>query len=228
MSDPSAEQAAPESALVVGIKAKFDNKVDVKEVKFHFKKVALTDNEGKEIGEHTKRPTVELATPVPSVEGIIAIIEGGGKPLELLLDAAAEIVIARAREIINEKEDITQDNFPLEQLAWEAIANLPKAERRGGGIGKEVWEDFGKDYLATMPSVTGKTAEQIGNAVKILLAKFAPCKTNKPVLNKLKEQLGIYAVNSPQSESFADCIEFLTQKADTLLAVDDAALLANL
>ena len=205
------------------ITANFNNQVDAKEFKFNFKKVR-DENTGLE----TKRPSVELTLPVPSVEGIIAILETGGKSLELLLESVTDVIASRAREIVNEKEDINQANFPFDQLAWEVIANLPKAERRGGGISKDTWEDFSKDYISVMPSVTGKTAEQVGNAAKILLNKFNAVKTNKPVLKMLKAQLGLYASNSPNAEMYVDCISFLLDKAEALINMDDATLLANL
>lgn len=205
------------------IKANFDNKVDVKEVKFHFKK-----QKDEATGLESKRPTVELSLPVPSVEGIIAILEAGGKQLELLQEAVADVIFSRARELVNEKEDITQDNFPMAEMSWEKIANLPKAERRGGGIAKELWEEFAKDYIAVMPGVTGKTADQVGNAAKIFLNKFAAVKTNKPVLKLLKDQLGLYITNSPNAEQYTECVEFLTNKADALLNMSDADLLAAL
>lgn len=213
-----------ETAKEQQIKANFDNKVDLKPVRFRFRKI--TD---KESGVETQRPAVELPNvPVPSVEGLIAIIEKGGNGLQLLLEAAGDIVINRARELVDEKEDITPDTFPLDQLAWEVIANLPKAERRGNGISKEVWEDFTKDYLAIMPGVTGKNAEALGLATKIYANKFASVKTNKPVLGKLKEQLGLYISNTPNAEQFAECVDFLVTKATNLLNVDEAALLENL
>ena len=221
---PAAVISAADIATIhANIKANFDNKVDVKEMKFHFKKV-----KDDATGLESKRPTVELQLPVPSVEGIIAILEAGGKQLDLLLEAVTDVIANRARELVNEKEDISQDNFPLTSLSWEAIANLPKAERRGGGISKEVLEDFSKDYIAVMPGVTGKTPEQVGNAAKILLNKFNAVKTNKPVLKLLKDQIALYAANSQNAETYTDCISFLVDKAETLINMDEAALLANL
>jgi hypothetical protein len=205
------------------ISANFDKFVDAKEVKFNFRTV-----KDDATGLESKRPSVELRLPIPSIEGIIAILEAGGTQLELLQDAVAEVIISRAREIISDKEDASAENFPYAELAWEVIANLPKADRKGRGIPKETWEDFSKDYIATMPAVTGKNAEQIGNAAKILLNKFQSVKTNKPVIKLLKGQLALYLNSSAGAEQFADCVEFLVQKADTLLAVDDAALLSNL
>jgi len=201
----------------------FDKLHDKKPVKFFFKKVV-----DKETKEEFKRPTVELDLPVLSVEGLIEIITQGGKGLELLIDAAAEVIISQARSIVNDKEDITQTVFPFDKISWDYIANLPKAERRGGGIGKETWESFSDDYIAVMPSVTGKSAEQIANASKILMNKFNLVKTNKPVLRLLKEQLTIYLNSSPNAETYQECVEFLANKADTLLNMDEAQLLANL
>lgn len=221
--ETGAVDSASNEAIVRHIQANFNNKVDVREVKFHFKKV-----KDEATGVETKRPTVVLQLPIPSVEGIIEILEKGGKGLELLQDAVAEIIVGRAREFINDKEDITQETFPLDQMSWEIISNLPKAERRGGGISKETWEGFAEDYIAIMPGVTGKDAEKVGNAAKIYLNKFNAVKTNKPVLKALKDQIGLYATNSPNAETYAECIEFLLNKADNLINTDEAALLANL
>jgi hypothetical protein len=198
----------------------YDNTVDKVAIKFNFRKV-----KDETTGLESKRPTVELDLPLLSVEGIVKVFEAGGKQLELLVEAVREVQISRAREIISEKEDISAENFPYDQLSWGVIANLPKAERRGGGIPKETWEEFAKDYVAVMPAVTGKSVEQIGNAAKILLNKFQQVKTNKPVLKLLKDQIAIYAAQSPNAENYSDCIAFLADKADTFINMDDAACL---
>jgi hypothetical protein len=201
-----------------GVHANFDNTVDMRDFKFNFRKDELGN----------KRPSVELKLPVPSVEGIIAILQAGGKQLEFLQEIVADAIAAQARTIIDAKEDISQETFPMNEVTWDFIANIPPKERRGGGIPKETWEAFAKDYVEVMPAVTGKTAEQVGNAGKIFLNKFSAVKTNKPVLKVLKDQLALYAANTPNAETFVDCIEFLGNKVDTLLAADEAALLANL
>lgn len=205
------------------ILANFDNKVDIKEAKFHFK--TLKD---KESGIETKRPTIELKLPIPSVEGIIAILEAGGKELELLQSAVADIVISQARSLLSDNENMTAENFPIEQCLWNFIANIPDAEKRGRGIPKEVWEEFATDYIAVMPAITGKTSEQVALAAKLFLNKFQQVKTNKPVIGKLREQLAIYANNSSQAETFSDCIKFLDDKAKDLMEADESAMLANL
>lgn len=223
MNDQVTETNAEAEVPAAVIHANHNPLLDTKPTKFHFKSI-----KDEETGLATKRPTVEINLVVPSVEGIIDILQKGGKGLELLQEAVESVVQSRAREIINEKEDITEDNFPYEELLWEKIAHLPKAERRGGGIAKETWEEFAKDYIAVMPAVTGKSAEQVANAAKIFLNKFAAVKTNKPVLKLLKEQITIYMNHSSSAESYSDCIDFLNNKADNLLNMDESALIANL
>ena len=126
------------------VQANFDNTVDVKPFKFHFKKDELGN----------KRESVELNLPCPSVEGLVKILEAGGKQLDMLLAAASDVIAAQARSILNDNETMVAATFPLDQCTWEFIANLPEAEKRGRGIPKEVWEAFGKDYAAIMLHVS--------------------------------------------------------------------------
>lgn len=236
----AAENAA-KAAKMAAIQAKFNNLVDMKESKFFFKKVDIEAddpaNPGKKmkVGEK-KRPTIEIPLPVPSVEGIVEILKNGlgedgknTKSLDLLLEAVGDVIAGRARDIINDNEKITgMDDFPMDELSWEAIANLPKAERRGGGISKEIWEAFAEDYIAVMPAVTGKTAEQVGNAAKILLNKFNQVKTVKQVLKLMKEQIRLYVANSPNAETYSEAVTFLLEKVETLINFDESKLLQNL
>lgn len=205
------------------VNPKFDNTVDMVLVKFRFKKI-----KDEATGLESQRPTVELELPLISVEGAIEAFNAGDRQLALIIETMRDLQIARAREIINEKEDISAENFPYDALSWKAIANMPKAERRGGGISKETWEEFAKDYIAVMPGVTGKDVEKVANAARICLNKFNSCKTNRPVIRMLKDQLGLYVINSPNAETFQDCVEFLINKADALLNISDADLLVNL
>lgn len=213
------------------IKANFNNLVDIKETNFHFRKVTneVKDPETNKVSKiETKRPTVAIPVPVPSVEGIIEIIQAGGKGLDLLLEAAASVVLEQAREYINETLTVNENNFPYTMLNWETIANLPKAERRGGGISKEVWEAFQEDYIAVMPAVTGKTVDQVTAAAKVFVLKFAGATTNKPVLKVLQDQLAIYTSSTTQAEQFTPCIEFLINKLDKLINTDETNLLLSL
>jgi hypothetical protein len=207
------------------IKQNYNFDVDVKEVVFHFKK-----SKDKDTGVEFKRESLQLAIPYPSVNGIITILEEGGKGLELLIDAVESVVTAQARDLINEdsKMELNATNFPVDSLSWEFIANMPKAQRRGGGIPKETWEEFAADYLEVMPTATGKTVEQVTNMAKILLNKLSQVKTNEPVLQMVQQQLAVYAENSPNLEDYKDCVEFLSNKAETFLNADPADMLAAL
>ena len=198
--------------------------IDISEVNFNFRKT-----KDEETGEEVKRPTVTLPIPRPSVEGLVAILEAGGKSLDLLMEAASDVVLARAREILNERPDITKsEQFPYAQLSWEAIADLEKAERRGGGIPKEVWEDFIADYVSIMPSLTGKELQRVKNAAAHLKNKFTMIKTSKKMLAAMVDQLAIYLNGSPNAEQYLDCVNFLTTKADKLMNVTEEEMLSAL
>jgi len=218
--NPSKEEM---TGLLESIKNSYDFEVDVKDVAFNFKK-----SKDKVTGIETIRESVQLAIPYPSVEGICAIMEAGGKGYELLQEAVETVINTAARELLYEDTSLNAATFPVDKVSWEAIANQPKAQRRGGGISKEVWEGFAQDYVEVMPEVTGKTIEQIANAAKILANKLSQVRTNEPVLQLLVAQLAVYAEHSPNAEEYQECIEFLLNKADTFLNVSEEELLANL
>lgn len=221
---PAANPTAEEMAeLVSNIKVNYNFNVDVKPVLFRFKK-----QKDKDTGIETVREPLELAIPYPSVEGIVAILEAGGKQLELLIDAVEGVVTQVARDIISEDTSINAANFPVDKVSWDAIANMPKAQRRGGGIPKEVWDSFEQDYIEVMPAAAGKTLEAVTNAAKILKNKLSQVKTNEPVLQLLVEQLGIYASATPNLEEYQECVDFLLNKADQFLNISEEELLANL
>lgn len=187
--------------------------------KFFFKK--------NDLGE--KRPTIELELPRVTIHGLVAALQDQ-KQQDFILQLVNDAIYVAARIQVgdDEKPVNTQEELDISKLSLEFLANQPAAERRGGGIAKEIWEAFGKDYLAVMPALTNKSPEALGNAVKIFLAKFQPVKTNKPVLTFLKGQLALWANNTQNLEEFAECFEFLDNKATTFLSTDDATLLANL
>ena len=211
------------TAILADIKVNYDSSVVTKPVQFNFKKSVDKDTK-----IETIRNAVQLAMPYPSIEGIVAILEAGGKQLELLQEAIEKVINDAARELLYEDVTLSAATFPVDKVSWDAISKQPKAQRRGGGIAKETWEGFAQDYIDVMPAVTGKTIEQIANAAKILMGKLAQVKTNEPVLQLLVNQLAIYAENSPNIGEFQECIEFLLNKAETFLNVSDEELLANL
>lgn len=194
--------------------------VSMEEVVFHFKK-------DKELG--TKRDSVKLRLPFLTVDGVVEILESGDtKQVELLLNAANEEIVKQARQQVNDKEDISEDTVDYSALSWQAIANLPPAARRGGGISQETWAEFGKDYAMVMAEAGGRNEEQINKHLSILLSKMQKAKTNKPVLNAFKGFLALYVEHTNQLEEFQECVDFLNNKIETFLNLSEAELLANL
>lgn len=202
-----------------GITVNADKTVDIADFSFRFKKDKMGN----------QRPKVELKLPVPSYEGIVAILEAGGKQLDLLRDAIYDVVRSVAADIVADNEKISQENFPVDKISWKAIAEMPKEDRRSSTIAKEVWEAFAADYLEVMPGVTNKSVEAIGNAVEVYLKKFSIVKGRKDVLGKLKEQLGLYMEHSKKAEEFQEILDLLFKRIETYMAADDVeALVANL
>lgn len=197
----------------------FDSTVDGKDFNFRFKKDKLGN----------QRPAVVLKAGVPSVEGIVKILETGGKGLELLQDALYDVVRSALAAWVSDDEKASQETLDLSKFTWEAIANQPREDRRASSITVEQWNAFAADYQAVMPGITGKNADQVANAVVVYLKKFSIIKTNKPVIEALKTQLALYTDNSPNAEEHSEILELLVRKADTYLKADDVeTLVANL
>lgn len=201
------------------IQANHNPLVDTKEFKFRFKADKLGN---------TRKPVTIIAQ-VPSVEGIIEILQKGGKSLEMLQDAIYDYIRPAIASAVADDENFSQETFDQTKFTWEAIANQPREDRRANSIPKEVWEAFGADYIEVMQSATGKNSEQLGNAVQVYLKKFSQVKTNKDVLNVLKGQLGIYMENSKKAEDFIEILDMLLKRVETLLKSDEVEqLVANL
>ena len=219
---PTAEEM---TAICAGIKEKYKGDVEEIPVKFTFKTV-----EDKEKGTKTKKDPFEVPLPFLTIQGLVEVLtEGNEKQVALVKDAIDNIVVQAARSIINDDVDfeLNAANFPYEKLTWEAIANMPKSER-GGGISKEVWEDFAKDYIKVMVEATGKERARIEKAAKLLLGKFNAIKTNHEVISFLVDQLTIYLNATKRADEFQTCVAFLVDKADKLMNSEPADLLEAL
>ena len=221
----SIQNPTPEevTAIAASISESLGEGVSPQLTEFKFKKSKNTDTK-----EVSFRNAVELVVPYPSVSGLSAIIEAGGKQLELLQEAAETVINDAVRNALYADQHCSAWSLPLDKLTWAAIANLPKAARKGGGIPKDVWEAFIADYIAVMPAATNKPIATIQNAVKLYNSRLQACKTRKPVLHFIVGELAIYMENSENVADFTDCVEMLLDKADTFLNYSDEDLLANL
>jgi hypothetical protein len=216
MSETTVTDSAATPATIV---PNFDKTVDAKDFKFRWKKDKLGN----------QRPTIEIKAGVPSMEGFVEILTKGGKGLELLQDAAYDVIRDALGAYFAENETATADSLDLTKFTWEAIANQPKADRRASTISDEDWAAFAKDYIEVMPAVTNKSVEAVTNATVVYLKKFSIVKTDKPVLGKLKEQLALYMNTTKKGEDFVEILDLLNRKLDGYLAANDVQLLvANL
>jgi hypothetical protein len=215
VANPNAEETA---ALVASLTTE---STTAKAVEFKFKKSVDS-----ETGITTIRKPVILTMPYPNLEGVINILQGSAKGLELL-NEAIESVINDAARVILADTSLTAATFPYDKVSWEAIANQPKSERKGA-LPKELWIAFAVDYSTVMVEAAGKTEAQVAKAVAILIGKFQAVKTNKPVLSLLTEQLAVYINNTEKAEEFTPIVSFLLDKADQYLNATDAELLEAL
>lgn len=189
------------------------------EVKYNFRKDELGN----------KRPSVTALIPYVTIDGLVEAL-GDEKVQNYILEVVNATIYDAGKIQVNDEEKPvnTQEEFDLSKLTLEFLANQPAAERRGGGISKEIWEAWAADYLEVMPAATGKKKENVGNAATLFIKKFQPVKTDKPVLAKLKEQLDIYTTATERLEEFQDCVTFLINKVESLINSDSAKLLENL
>jgi hypothetical protein len=226
-SNPNETQESTATATAALAVENADKYHDIRELKFGFRKQKDADT-----GVETKRPTIEVKLPVLSFEGIVQVLQNGGKGLELLHQAVENVYTDFIKEQLAADAKIDATNFPFDQFTWDAIANQPESERRGRGIPKEVWEDFLKDYITVMPAATGKTDKQIEKQAAVLAQKLQPLKNHEDkekLLPSFKDMLTVYLNTSKEAETYTECVDFLMKKADSLLnAEKESNLAANL
>ena len=206
-------------------------KTDTKEQDFHFKKEKIKNDKGEVIGEGKKLPSITVGLPVPSAEGILEIIQAGGKELELLLASVQDVVYDAARTIVNDireklpdGQEVKPDMIDLAKLAWSVIANTAAVERRGLGLSDDDWDSFAADYRAIMPKATGKDIDRIEKHIQLFKKKFYPCRNDKKALTVLSDMLSLWAVNTSTMEDNKDVYEYLKGRVDTLLQEEEKVL----
>ncbi len=223
--DQTQDTGATEQAEHAPIVANHDPLVDSKEFTFNFRKV-----KNEETGVESKRDSVTARIKIPSVEGIVKILTEGGKGLELLQAAVEGVLTDYAKQLLADDPSLTTANFPVDLVDWDKIANLPETERKGRGIAKEVWEDFIKSYIESMPAIIGKPVEVVKKQASILAQKFQPLKNHEKkneLLPKFIEMLSLYTNGAPDAEQFTAPIEFLVKKAEEFMNADNSANLAD-
>lgn len=183
------------------------------------------DQAGNEI---PARAPIDLVIRTLTAEGVKDMLDKGGKEAQLIVEACAEIVINRAKEIVTElladNKEVNAETFPIDACGWEAIANLPQAERKGRGISQELWEAFVESYTKYFLS-KGFEQTKVETAAGIFVKRFQSVKTNKPMLEKLREYLSAW-FNDGVTDDDAGLVEvykFLSGKLEEFLASDPTA-----
>lgn len=195
-----------------------------REYKFSFKKQTVKD----ELGMDIKRPPVILTVPIPTFDGLLEAL-ADTKVSSFVIDLVEEAIKDQVRSQLSDEDKPVnrQEDLDLTKLTLSYIANMPKSERTGGGISKEVWTDFEKDYVEVMVPIR-KDEVRVSKAAALFTGRLAKCRTDKPVLNFLRKQLGTWAENTPNIEDYAEVYKFLDDKITEYLNKDNPDLLAAL
>ena len=149
-----------------------------REFKFSFKKQTITDDLGAEV----KRPPVSLLIPMPTFSGLLSSLDDA-KVVAFVLDLCEEAIKDQVRAQLsdNDKPVMRQEDLDISKLTLLAIANMPNSERTGGGISKETWEEWEKDYIEIMVPLRGsdpKANEKVAKAAKLFAGRFYQCRTD--------------------------------------------------
>lgn len=204
-----------------------------KELKFSFRKPKGADDE---LGAEKKRPPITFTgVKIPTIAGIVDYLYNDSQPeksqkvAQFIVDLVEDAIKDQIRSQLTDgdKPVMAPEQLDHSKLDLFAIASMPKSERTGGGISKEVWEEFEKDYIAVMGPIR-ESDEKAAKAAKLMVGRFNNCRTDKPVLTFLREQLGIWFTNTQNAEDFAEVYNYLDERAGTLLNRDSEAVLSAL
>lgn len=186
------------------------------EIKFNFR----TDDTG------FKRPTASLQVPVLELEDVLGICESGGKQVELLLEACNNVIYSHVRDLMGDAIDANPNvelnqgwlDSVIAQATWDAIANLPAAQRGQQGIAKETWAAFEQDYVATMATLhPERQVDRIKLAAKYLRTKFSSIKSDKKGISLLLSMLAEWFSNTAKAEDFAEVFTAINSRGEELL-----------
>lgn len=199
-----------------------DVAVETNAVSFNFRAVKDAST-----GEETKREAVVLNLPAFTSDVLLGIISNGGKEFDLLVEAAEAIVATQVRSILAEDTSLTSDTFPLSEVTWSAIANLPAATRTRASTvpTKEALDAFAVSYIETMQRITDKSLDKITKASKIFAGKCEAAKGKHDVLDLLHDQFSLYVQNATDLADHEAVVEYLNKRITALKELGSVDLL---
>lgn len=201
------------------------------EVPFGFKSTVDPDTKEK----IPARPKITLSIPFVTWDGLLTKLKDEDPEKAVIQNYLMRLIrddtIAAARVQVGDelKPVNSQEELDLSKLTIEYLANQPESERRGGGIAKEIWAAFERNYIE-VKIAAGKELAKADAAAKLFVKKLQPVRDRKQVLSFLKGELDTWfqATDKESQEEFSSIYEFLMGKADTFLKADEASLLLNL
>lgn len=176
----------------------------------------------KDTGVETERANILVSVPVPSVAGIVDILENGDsrpKELDLLMYAVSQVVIDRVKDALAEDPTLTAENLDLSKYTFAAIANEPESERGGRGLDKELVAAFVVDYVEVMPAATGKDVKQVEKQAAIMQQRFTPIRNHAQkaqIIDGFRKSLDVYVNATQNLDDFASVVSYLQNRLDTL------------
>jgi hypothetical protein len=198
------------------------------EVKYFFKTEKLKDAEGNEIGDGRKHPDVVAVLPKPEATDVAEILAGADSPAKtLIMDAIENIIFLAGRSQINEFREknpegtFTANSFDLSKLTLEAIAMLPKKSRGGYAPTDEELKAFCEDYKSIMLQKVGYAPAKVAVHVKNLGNGLAKLKTEKKILEMLRQFLDNWAANTESMDEHQAVYEWLSERIAKWLKVEE-------
>ncbi len=202
---------------------------------FHFRKEKVKDNEGNEIGEAKKHPSVTIPLPVPTKDEILTIFNSAERASEqkFILDQVYDAFYLQAREQINAfREDnkdatVSANVVDYSKLTITALANMPAGER-GSRVSDEDLKAFIADYTAVMPEASGKDAKKIKAQADLLEKGLRSVRTDKKVLGIMQQLLAVYATATQNMEEHQEAYDMFTGRITKWLTAEPKNVLESI
>lgn len=201
------------------------------QTKFTFRTDKIRDDEGKVIGVGRKHPEVSAVLPKPTPAELVEFLQKGGEEAKLILECVESVIFDAAKQQILEFREtngldatFTATNFDLSQLTLTAIANMPKAARKGSEISDEDWTAFLEDYHHTMAHVVHYEEKRVKLAVAHFKVKLVRIRNDKESVAKLQDLLNKWAAATPNLEDHMACYEDLMKRGEKYLKAEPKVL----
>ncbi len=190
---------------------------------FHFRKEKTKDEAGNEIDVY-KHPSAKIPLPVPTREQLAEIFNApstgeGNRASEqvYILGLVEDAYYDQARDQINEYREnnartpVTAAIIDYSKLTINALANMPASER-GSKISDEDMAAFILDYTSIMPNALQKDAAKIKAQANLLEKGLRTVRTDKKVLDVMKQVLQVWAGNTANLEEHQQVYDMLTSR----------------